>query len=186
MTASATTLALMLTLLSMGAGVEQRLRESHYRRIKHIALADASVFVGATLFLLMLNVPLEASSGSTEVPVRLYDTVYHATLVVSSLLGGTLVAIVMMIYSAVTDMVYVLSSPTESWLTINENSDESSGDASKSGEAHTDDAEEAASEGPTSDAEPETTSEDDEAEEERAAWAERRRRASAIGIRSND
>jgi hypothetical protein len=56
MTASATTLALMLTLLSLSANTSSKLKQDHYERVRQIALLDAIAFIAATCVLLCLNI----------------------------------------------------------------------------------------------------------------------------------
>lgn len=101
LTASATILALMLTLLSFSNSAEFRLSRLHYRRVRVIALGVAVGFVLATLFLLLLNLPL----GETKrVPADWYDTLYYGVLTTASLLGGILISVVLMLYLTVRDM----------------------------------------------------------------------------------
>jgi len=105
MTATATILALMLTLLGLSADVSNKIHPSHFERVRQIALIDTVAFAAATLFLLILNIPLEESDNlSTE----WYDTIYYSVLIFSSLLGGLLIAAVLMLYDAVRDMIYIL------------------------------------------------------------------------------
>jgi hypothetical protein len=105
MTATATILALMLTLLGLSADVSNKIHPSHFERVRQIALIDTVAFAAATLFLLILNIPLEESDNlSTE----WYDTIYYSVLTFSSLLGGLLISAVLMLYDAVRDMIYIL------------------------------------------------------------------------------
>lgn len=105
MTASATVLALMLTLLSLSTGSSNRFDASHYQRVRQIALIDAIAFVAATVFLLVLNIPLEESDN---IATAWYSTAYYVVLGASSLLGGLLVAAILMLYDAVRDMIQVV------------------------------------------------------------------------------
>jgi len=104
--ASATILALMLTLLGMSSGGDSQLKAAHYLRIRQIALADTIVFVAAMTIGLLLNVPLNESS---KLDGGLEWIVYYGALGTSALLGGALVAIVLMIYNTVTDVIQVLA-----------------------------------------------------------------------------
>lgn len=65
MTASATTLALMLTMLSLSAGSDRKIKGARFERIRQIAFVDVVAFVGATLLLVALVVPFAESS---EIP----------------------------------------------------------------------------------------------------------------------
>lgn len=93
--ASATTLALMLTLLGLSSGGDSDLKPAHYIRIRQIAFGDTIVFVGAVTVALLLNVPVN-ESGKLE--AGLEGFVYY----------GAIVTIVLMIYNAVADMISVL------------------------------------------------------------------------------
>lgn len=121
MTASATILALMLTLLSMSYGTDFRLRPIHYRRVRIIALVDAAAFVAATIFLLLLNIPVEETKN---VPTHWYDTIYYLMLGVSSALGGLLIGIVLMLYHTVRDVIRTVSGEEEGPLMVDDDSDE--------------------------------------------------------------
>lgn len=105
MTATATILALMLTLLGLSTDVSNQIHSAHYERVRQIALIDTVTFAAATLFLLILNIPLEETENLAS---GWYDTAYYTVLVVSSLLGGMLISVVLMLYDAVRDLIYVL------------------------------------------------------------------------------
>ena len=102
MTASATTLALMLTLLSMSLGSERALRSEHYERIRQIALVDVVAFIGATVLLVAHIVPVGDSGG---IPVGWYDAIYYGAAILAALLGGVLVAVMLLLYTAVRDLI---------------------------------------------------------------------------------
>lgn len=103
-TASATILALMLTLLSLSFNTQSRLDVSHYRRIRRIALIDTVTFIAAMTFLLFLVVPLDEPQ---RILPSWYEIFYYITIVGSAVLGGLLVTIVLMLYSTVTDMITI-------------------------------------------------------------------------------
>lgn len=105
MTASATTLALMLTLLSLSAGIDQTLKREHYERIRQIALVDVIAFVAATVLLVTLIVPF---GENIEVPYTWYATIYYIVTIASALLGGLLVAVVIMLYAAIRQFIEVI------------------------------------------------------------------------------
>lgn len=102
MTASATTLALMLTLLSMSLGSEAALRGSHYERIRQIAFVDVVAFIGATVLLVAHIVPVGESGG---IPMGWYDAIFYGAAVIAALLGGVLVAVMLLLYAAVRDLI---------------------------------------------------------------------------------
>lgn len=102
MTATATILALMLTLLSLSYGTDFRMRDVHYRRVKAIARVDTIGFVVSTVFLLLLIIPLEETD---QVSAAWYDKIYYGVLATSAGLGGLLIAIVLMLYHTVRDVI---------------------------------------------------------------------------------
>lgn len=113
MAASATTLALMLTLLSLSAGADREIKASHFERIRQIAFVDVVAFIGATLLLVALVVPF---SESSEVPAHWYVGIYYASSLLSALLGGLLVAVMLLLYAAVRDLITVVAPGEQSPL----------------------------------------------------------------------
>ncbi len=103
-------LALMLTLLGLSAATDIDLRWSHYLRIKQIAWITTVALIAAVLIYLLLNVPLEQSEEAAQntSPSAWFSALYYATLALSSLLGGALIAVALMLYHTVRDLIYVL------------------------------------------------------------------------------
>lgn len=110
MTASSTILALMLTLLGLSYETTPQIKSAHYKRIKQIALVDAISFVTAALLLLFVIVPLEETEA---VPTGWYNTMYYVVIVMSSVLGGLIISVILMLYDAVTDIIDVVGIGTE-------------------------------------------------------------------------
>lgn len=109
-TASSTILALMLTLLGLSYETTSQIKPAHYKRIKQIALVDAIAFVTAALLLLLIIVPLEETEA---VPSGWYSTMYYIAIVMSSVLGGLIISVILMLYDAVTDIIDVVGIGTE-------------------------------------------------------------------------
>lgn len=105
MTGSATILALMLTLLSLSHGAQYELQSVHYRRVRQIAWIDSVAFIAATIFLLFLNVPV---GGAEKVPAPWFSTIYYAVLTLSSLLGGLLISVILMLYNTLAKLIKVI------------------------------------------------------------------------------
>lgn len=103
--ASATILALMLTLLGLSSGSSVELKPVFYRRIQQLSLLDAIVFVAAMLVFLLFNIPIVEAD---KVPVSWYNVIYYTSVSVAALLGGALVSIVTMLYSTVRDVISVV------------------------------------------------------------------------------
>lgn len=106
-------LALMLTLLSLSASTDIDLKWTHYQRVKQVALFDTVILIGAILLYLLLNVPLEESDGESGLG---FATFYYITLVISSILGGALIAVVVMLYNTIKDVIGILGHKDSSYV----------------------------------------------------------------------
>lgn len=103
MTASSTILALMLTMLSMSSGSDDRqYKTDYYDQVRKIARLDTAVFAGAIILLMFISIPL---SESQDVPANWHTVLYYGTLVATAVLGGSLISIIMMLYKAVTGLI---------------------------------------------------------------------------------
>jgi hypothetical protein len=122
MTVSATTLALMLTLLSLSSGIDHEIKRGHYERIRQIAFVDVVAFVAATLLLVVLVVPL---GDAAEIPAAWYVGIYYAVSLLAAAIGGVLVAVMLLLYAAVRDLIGVLTGDDDNPLVADdEDSDE--------------------------------------------------------------
>ncbi len=113
MVVSASTLALMLTILGLTSDTDQQIRGGHFERVRQIALADVVVFAAATLLLVSLVVPFDDASSF---PHRWYDVVYYVATGLSALIGGVVVGIMLLIYAAVRDLTETFGPGDESPL----------------------------------------------------------------------
>lgn len=121
MAASATILALMLTMVSIGATVDVQLKDTYYLRIRQIALIATGTFIAATALLCFHSVPFsESDSASGDV----YRWMYYILLGSSAALGGTLVAVALMLYFAVRDVVRLHTPGADSPLVAEQNPSE--------------------------------------------------------------
>lgn len=102
MTATATILALMLTLLSFSENADRRLSGYHYDRIWWIARFTASVFIAALVLLMVLNVPINNAEESLG---DIYNIVYYTLLVYAALIGGFMITIILLLYQAARDII---------------------------------------------------------------------------------
>lgn len=102
LTASATILALMLTVLGLSLDSEPRLVEDHYERIRRIAYWATWGFLAGLLFLLLLTVPLYESKA---IPPRWYSIIYYSLMSLGSLLAGLVATVVLMLYNTLSDMI---------------------------------------------------------------------------------
>lgn len=101
-TACATILALMLTVLGLSLDSERRLVEDHYVRVRQIARWDSFGFLASVFFLLALTVPLFESE---KIPSTWYSVIYYAFLTFASLLAGYVSSVVLMLYETLSDMI---------------------------------------------------------------------------------
>ncbi len=121
LTGSATTLALMLTLLGLSHNIQERLADMHYVRIKYIALIDTAAFIGATGLLAALVIPF---GEATAVQGGWYIVGYYLIVGASAILSGLMVTVVLMIYRTIADMATLFISDAESSLVIEDETDE--------------------------------------------------------------
>lgn len=109
-TGGVTILALMVTLLGLSHSVDTELEVVHYRRIQQIAYMSA-VSVAAAIFLLVfLSVPVEESD---DVAIVYAEYVYYGILILTSLLGGVMVTLVLMLLTAVRGLLHVVAPSLE-------------------------------------------------------------------------
>lgn len=101
--ASATILALMLTILNLSQGVDRELSASHYQRVRQISLLAAITIIAGTILLLFLSIPI----GESEILDDWYRPIYYAIVLISSLVGGAQVAVVLMLLRAVDGLISV-------------------------------------------------------------------------------
>ena len=120
MTVSATTLALMLTLLGLSTDIDGDVREGHFERVRQIALVDVCAFVLATVLLVIVVVPVNEAS---PIPTPWFTGVYYGVSVASSALGGGLVAVMLLLFAAIRDLIVVLGPGDENPLVDEETED---------------------------------------------------------------
>jgi hypothetical protein len=121
--ASATVMALMLTLLGLSRDMEGQIRPDYYHRIGDIGTMCVAVMVTGVGLLLVLCIPLEEA----EEFHTWYNIIYYGILVVASLLGGGLVAITLSLRRAVTALVAAAHPDAESPMFVDEDDDEENG-----------------------------------------------------------
>lgn len=97
-TASATILALMLTLLSLSHTTDLQLKHVHYVRIRQISWMASGALVLSIGVLMLLVVPL---SEAERFPTDLFGVVYYTFIGLSALLGGVMVSLVVMLLNAI-------------------------------------------------------------------------------------
>ncbi len=99
--AAVTILALMLTLLGLTLNSKWKFHESHYLRIRQISTMTTAALILSVGVLMFLSIPLEESESLRT----WYDIVYYAIAVASSVLGGLVISIVLMLNYAIRGLV---------------------------------------------------------------------------------
>lgn len=103
--ASATILALLLTLLGISSGSKTKLKEEHYLHVLQIAKLDTAVFIAAVMSFLILNLPI---TESDSVPDNWFNTIYYISLGLSSILSAALIVVVLMLYNTVVSIIKIV------------------------------------------------------------------------------
>ncbi|WP_416441826.1 hypothetical protein ACH3O9_14925 [Leeuwenhoekiella sp. A16] len=103
--ASATILALLLTLLSLSSSIESKLKDIHYMQVLRIAKIDTAVFVVSLITFQVFNIPI---TESDQVPNTWFTYIYYVTLGLSSLLSGGLIGVVLMLYNTVENIIKIV------------------------------------------------------------------------------
>ena len=73
--------------------------------------------------------PLHSSASATEIPPRWYVGIYFGVSLVAAMLGGVLVAVMLLLYAAVRDFIGAIVSGDESRLVASEDEGEGPEDA---------------------------------------------------------
>ncbi len=100
--ASATILALMLTLLSLSRREIDDLEPGFFHRIDRVAELSSITLAAAILLLLLFSIPLQQSK---TLPVNWFQIIYYVLVVVTAAIAGLVVMIVIMLYTAIKSIV---------------------------------------------------------------------------------
>lgn len=103
--ASATILALLLTVLGLSTSSESRLSHKHYQQVGLLARWDAIIFIAAISLFQFSNIPM---TEAENFPQDWFTSLYWALLISSSLLCGGIVAVILMLYNTVTNMIDIV------------------------------------------------------------------------------
>jgi len=103
--ASATILALLLTLLGISTGTDNKLKKAHYKQVLNIATFDTVLFVGALILFQLFNIPI---TEADNVPTTWYSIIYWATLIFSSILSGMMITVILMLYTTVANIIHIV------------------------------------------------------------------------------
>ncbi|CAN5378553.1 hypothetical protein BH23BAC3_BH23BAC3_19660 [soil metagenome] len=103
--ASATILALILTLLGISSGSESKLKKYHYKQVLSLARFDSFLFIVTLIFFLLLNIPI---TEAEKIPTSWYNSIYWVILFISSLLSGIMVAVILMLYNTIHNIIIIV------------------------------------------------------------------------------
>lgn len=104
-TATATILALILTLVSFSSSTEKPLAAQHYARIQWIARFCIFAFISSLLLLFVLNLPLENVSDEIK---HWFKYIYYGIVIYDAVLGGVMVALILMLYQAAKELIIIV------------------------------------------------------------------------------
>lgn len=105
-TASATIIALMLTMLSLTKQAESDFGPVFFKRIQQIARLSTISLSAGILLLLFLSIPLQESD---QVPATWFMTIYYVLITFVAGLSGLAVGIVLMLLNAINSLIDVVS-----------------------------------------------------------------------------
>ncbi len=103
--ASATILALLLTLLSVSSGSNSKLKEEHYRYVLKIARLVTIIFISSITSFLLLNLPV---TESNDVPNNWYAYIYYISIGLASIHCGGIIAVVLMLYNTISNIIKIV------------------------------------------------------------------------------
>ena len=103
--ASATILTLLLTLLGISTSSKSRLKKDHYNQVLDIAKIDTVLLVVALIMFQFFNIPI---TEAENVKVHWFSLIYWFTLSISSLLGGSMITVILMLYSTIADIIHIV------------------------------------------------------------------------------
>jgi len=103
--ASATILALMLTLLGVSSSTSSNLKADHYKHIMQLAKLDTIIFVVSLLFFLLFNLPV---TESENIPQDWFKILYYITLGTTAVLSSALVVVVLMLYNTIVNIIKIV------------------------------------------------------------------------------
>jgi hypothetical protein len=103
--ASATILALLLTVLSISSNSKSKLKKDHYLHVLQIAKLDTAVFIASVMSFLLLNLPITESDA---VPNNWFNFIYYMSLAISSILASGLIVVVLMLYNSIVSIIKII------------------------------------------------------------------------------
>ena len=103
--ASATILALLLTLLGLSSSAQLEMKKDFYFDVLRIAKLDTAVFIAAVITFLLFNLPI---TESDNVPENWFNILYYISLGISSILSASLIVVVLLLYNTVVNLIQIV------------------------------------------------------------------------------
>ncbi len=103
--ASATILALLLTLLGISSGTQSKIKSEYYKSVLNIAKFDTILFISALVLFQLFNIPITESDA---VPTAWYAIIYWISLGTSSILSGFMVTVILLLYTTVDNIISII------------------------------------------------------------------------------
>ncbi len=107
---SATILALLFTVIGFVNNHKKKFDSSFYNRIKQVAFFTTWTFIAGMLLFLLLNFPI---SNSDSLSNQYYQIAYYITLGASSLVGGMMIFVIVLLYQTIVDLANLLGGDKE-------------------------------------------------------------------------
>ncbi|SHI73207.1 hypothetical protein SAMN04488096_10424 [Mesonia phycicola] len=121
--ASGTILTLLLTITNISYGSQTTLKKDFYHRFIHVAKLDALVFIISVITFLLINNPL---TQADNIHIKVYTYLYYSLSIISSLVCGAIVAVIIMLYEAITTLIKIIGLGVEDHPLINQENSSSS------------------------------------------------------------
>lgn len=109
-TAAATILALMLTILSLTSQTDDDFDKVFYLRVERIGKLATVALMGGIILLLFLSIPVKEAD---DVPSNWFTIIYYVLMTFLAALAGILIAIVLMLQNAIGSLIKVIRPSAE-------------------------------------------------------------------------
>lgn len=96
-------LGLMLGFLRMDFPKESKLKHRYCSLLLYIQKVDTVLTITAIIILLLVNIPF---TQTKIIPDSWYPNIYHTVLVIASIMGGSFVTLISMIYKAISEIIH--------------------------------------------------------------------------------
>lgn len=110
MTASATILALMVTVLGLTRSLDAKFQDVHFTRLRQLGLVTVLIVLGSLLLLSFVTLPVQ---DSAKLELKWFEVIYYCLLGYVSLLTGAVSAMVWMLYELLVDLIAVATGQPE-------------------------------------------------------------------------